>query len=203
MSDRLVHIYTEASPNPNSLKFVTNFDLLDGISLDFPSIKESKNCPIATGIFEQFDYIERVFISGNFITLTKSDKTDWFEIMPSVKEFIKNYLKEEKQLFTDDIKKEVVGADLREQRDNTADDLETINQIKVVLEEYVKPAVESDGGAIAFQSFENGKVTVLLQGSCSGCPSATVTLKNGVENLLKRMVPEVNEVVAEGVDLEG
>jgi Fe-S cluster biogenesis protein NfuA len=199
MSDRLVHIYTEASPNPNSLKFVTNFDLLDGISLDFPSIEETKNCPIAKEIFENFDYIDRVFISGNFITLSKGDKTDWFEVMPAVKAFIKSYIKEEKELFTADIKKEVVGADLREQRDNTADDLETINQIKVVLEEYVKPAVESDGGAIAFQSFENGKVTVLLQGSCSGCPSATVTLKSGVENLLKRMVPEVKEVVAEGV----
>jgi NFU1 iron-sulfur cluster scaffold homolog, mitochondrial len=200
MSDRLVNIYTEASPNPNSLKFVTNFDLLDGISLDFPSLEESKNCPIAQEIFKSFDYIERVFISGNFITLTKSGKTDWFEVMPYVKEFIKNYLKEEKTLFTDDIKKEVVGADLKEQRDNTADDLETINQIKVVLEEYVKPAVESDGGAIAFQSFNNGVVTVLLQGSCSGCPSATITLKSGVENLLKKMVPEVTEVVAEGVD---
>jgi len=174
MSDRLVHIYTEASPNPNSLKFVTNFDLLEGISLDFPSIEESQNCPIATEIFQNFDYIERVFISGNFITLTKSEKTDWFEVMPYVKEFLKNYLKEEKPLFTEDIKKEVVGADLREQRDN-ADDLEVIAKIKVVLDEYVKPAVESDGGAIAFQSYDEGKVTVLLQGSCSGCPSATVT----------------------------
>ena len=89
---------------------------------------------------------------------------------------------------------------MREQRDQ-ADNIDVINKIKVVLEEYVKPAVESDGGAIAFQDYEDGKVTVLLQGSCSGCPSATVTLKQGVENLLKKMVPEVNEVVAEGVEV--
>ena len=76
-----------------------------------------------------------------------------------------------------------------------------IDKIKVVLEEYVKPAVESDGGAISFRSFDDGKVTVLLQGSCSGCPSATVTLKNGVENLLKKMVPEVTEVVADGIEV--
>ncbi|MDB4835173.1 NifU family protein [Cyclobacteriaceae bacterium] len=200
MSDRIIHIYTEASPNPNSLKFVVNFDLIDGVSLDFPSIEETKNCPVAKDLFNEFDFIERVFISGNFITITKAERTDWFEVMPHVKEFIKNYIKEEKPLFDEDIKKQVVGEDLKEQR-NQSDNIEIINQIKVVLEEYVKPAVESDGGAIAFQDYSEGKVTVLLQGSCSGCPSATVTLKNGVESLLKRMVPEVTEVVAEGVEV--
>lgn len=200
MSERIIHIYTEASPNPNSLKFVLNFDLID-ISLDFPTIEDTKNCPLAKELFESFSFIERVFISNNFITITKSEATDWFEVMPNVKDFIKKYIQAEKEIFTEDIKKQVVGQDLKEQKINEekGNDSETIAQIKVVLDEYVKPAVESDGGAISFVSFDQGTVTVLLQGSCSGCPSATVTLKSGVENLLKKMVPAVTEVVAEGV----
>tara|TARA_B100000809_G_scaffold55257_1_gene51050 strand:+ start:522 stop:1127 length:606 start_codon:yes stop_codon:yes gene_type:complete len=200
MSDRIIHIYTEASPNPNSLKFVLNFDLID-ISLDFPRIEDTKNCPLAKELFEKFSFVERVFIANNFITITKDEDTDWFEIMPNVKGFLKKYIQDEKMIFTDDIKKEVVGQELKEKKVNEekGNDAATIDKIKVVLDEYVKPAVESDGGAISFLSFDNGKVTVLLQGSCSGCPSATVTLKSGVENLLKKMVPEVTEVVAEGV----
>jgi len=200
MSERIIHIYTEASPNPNSLKFVLNFDLID-ISLDFPTIEDTKNCPLAEGLFENFSFIERVFITNNFVTITKDEETDWFEVMPNVKGFIKEYIQEEKVIFTDDIKKQVVGQELKEKKVNEekGNDAEIINQIKVVLDEYVKPAVESDGGAISFLSFDEGTVTVLLQGSCSGCPSATVTLKSGVENLLKKMVPEVTEVVAEGV----
>lgn len=156
---------------------------------------------MAKELFESFSFIERVFISNNFITITKSEATDWFEVMPNVKDFIKKYIQAEKEIFTEDIKKQVVGQDLKEQKINEekGNDSETIAQIKVVLDEYVKPAVESDGGAISFVSFDQGTVTVLLQGSCSGCPSATVTLKSGVENLLKKMVPAVTEVVAEGV----
>jgi Fe-S cluster biogenesis protein NfuA len=200
MSDRIIHIYTEASPNPNSLKFVLNFDLID-ISLDFPTVKDTQNCPLAKELFEGFDFIQRVFIANNFITITKGEDSDWFEVMPNVKGFIKEYIQDEKIIFTEDIKKQVVGEELKEKKVNEekGNDSETIAQIKVVLEEYVKPAVESDGGAISFLSFDQGKVTVLLQGSCSGCPSATVTLKNGVESLLKKMVPAVTEVVAEGV----
>ena len=200
MSDRIIHIYTEASPNPNSLKFVLNFDLID-ISLDFPTIEDTKNCPLAKELFQNFTFIERVFIANNFITITKNEDTDWFEIMPNVKDFLKKYIQDEKLIFTEDIKKEVVGQELKEKKENEekGNDTETIDKIKVVLDEYVKPAVESDGGAISFLSFDDGTVTVLLQGSCSGCPSATVTLKNGVENLLKKMVPEVTEVVAEGI----
>lgn len=196
----MIHIYTEASPNPNSLKFVLNFDLID-ISLDFPTLEDTKNCPLAKELFENFSFIQRVFIANNFITLTKAEESDWFEVMPNVKDFIKKYIQDEKQIFTEDIKKQVVGADLKEQKVNEekGNDSETIAQIKVVLDEYVKPAVESDGGAISFVSFDDGKVTVLLQGSCSGCPSATVTLKNGVETLLKKMVPAVTEVVADGI----
>lgn len=203
MSDRLIHIYTEASPNPNSLKFVINIDLLSDISLDFPSLEESKNCPLATELFENFSFVQRVFIAGNFITITKDEPTDWFEVMPSIKEYIKKYIQEEKEIFSEDIKKQVAGADLKELKENEVkeNDQVVIDKIKVVLEEYVKPAVESDGGAISFRSFDEGKVTVLLQGSCSGCPSATVTLKNGVENLLKKMVPEVTEVVADGIEV--
>jgi NFU1 iron-sulfur cluster scaffold homolog, mitochondrial len=200
MSERIIHIYTEASPNPNSLKFVLNFDLID-ISLDFPTVEDTKNCPLAKELFERFQFIQRVFIANNFITITKDEAIDWFEVMPSVKDCIKKYILDERIIFSDDIKKQVVGQELKEKKVNEekGNNVETIDRIKVVLDEYVKPAVESDGGAISFLAFDEGKVTVLLQGSCSGCPSATVTLKSGVENLLKKMVPEVTEVVAEGV----
>jgi len=188
-SPKLVTIYTESNPNPNSLKFVANFMLVpEGLSRDYPSIEDATDAPLATELFKQFDYIARVFYMSNFVTVTKNEQTEWFEVKNEIQAFIKNYLEAGKPVLTEKIEKTL-------DEELTGDDTET--KIKGVLEEYIRPAVEMDGGAISFHSFEEGTVKVLLQGSCSGCPSSTITLKSGIENLLKRMVPEVQEVVAE------
>ena len=186
---RAVSVYTESNPNPNSLKFVANFMLMpEGISRDFPSIETASEAPLAKELFSNFDFITGVFYMNNFVTVTKKEAIDWFEVKGSVQHFIKEWLEADKKIITeeitDDIDKELTGND-------------TEAKIKGVLEEYIKPAVEMDGGAIKLSSYKEGVVTVTLQGSCSGCPSSTITLKNGIENLLKRMVPEVQEVVAE------
>ncbi len=193
MFEKVVTIYTESSPNPNSLKFVANFDLLENISKDFPSIEDTKNCPLAKEIFTEFPYINRVFIAANFVTLTKDDATDWFENIPIIKDFITAYLKDGKDVFLSGIEDEIK----KETKVSTNKNSTIENKIMSLLDDYVRPAVEADGGAITFHSYNEGIVTVMLQGSCSGCPSSTVTLKSGIENLLTRMMPdEVKEVVA-------
>ncbi|WP_428657181.1 NifU family protein [Runella sp.] len=192
-----VFVYTEASPNPNSMKFVLNFELVpQGLSFDYPDIEsaqvEGKASPLAGDLF-QFPFVQRVFLASNFVTLTKDDATDWGEVILDTKQFLKIYFEENHPVF----EQKTVDK-------NTAildTDSPTIRQIKTILDDYVRPAVESDGGAISFHSFEEGTgtVKVLLQGSCSGCPSSTLTLKAGIQNLLTQMVPDVKEVVAEGV----
>lgn len=192
-----VFVYTEASPNPNSMKFVLNFELVpQGLSFDYPDVEsaqaEGKASPLAGDLF-QFPFVQRVFLASNFVTLTKDDSTDWGDVILDTKQFLKIYFEENHPVF----EQKTVDK-------NTAildTDSPTIRQIKTILDDYVRPAVESDGGAISFHSFEEGTgtVKVLLQGSCSGCPSSTLTLKAGIQNLLTQMVPDVKEVVAEGV----
>nr|WP_323258505.1 NifU family protein [Arcicella sp. DC25W] len=196
MLKQQILIYTESTPNPNSMKFVLNFVLApEGLSFDYatPSdaVVEGKNSPLAVALFG-FDFVKRVFISSNFVTVTKDEDTKWEDELFGLKQFLKGFFEEKKEVFTKATiaANDVIGGE---------QDSETVVKIKAVLEQYVRPAVESDGGAINFHSFNEGTVKVLLQGSCSGCPSSTMTLKQGIENLLTRMVPEVKEVVAEGV----
>ncbi|ERM82483.1 thioredoxin [Rhodonellum psychrophilum GCM71 = DSM 17998] len=185
-----VHIYMEANPNPNSLKFVVNFMLADdGVSFDFPDQESTENSPLANELFN-FDAVERVFIASNFVTVTKNTEVDWIEIQDIVRGHIKNYLESGKPAVQINFEKDPLFDE---------NDSEVVKKIKGILDEYIRPAVEQDGGAIVFHSFHEGVVKVLLQGSCSGCPSSTVTLKAGIQNLLTRMLPEVKEVVAEGV----
>jgi Fe-S cluster biogenesis protein NfuA len=187
---RPVHIYLEANPNPNSLKFVVNFMLADeGISFDYPDQSSTENSPLAHELFN-FASVDRVFIASNFVTVTKKGDVDWIEIQDFIRDHIKKYLEAGK-----------VAVQAVFDRDPLFDenDSETVKKIKGILDEYIRPAVEQDGGAIVFHSFHDGIVKVLLQGSCSGCPSSTVTLKAGIQNLLTRMLPEVKEVQAEGV----
>lgn len=191
MEKRVINVYTESNPNPNSLKFCVEFMLMpDGQSVDFPDAESAKTSPLATDLF-MFSNVKRVFISANFITITKDDATNWNDITPILKAFIKGYLEEGKPLFYNNSTALASSA--------TDEDSELVVRIKTLLDEYVRPAVESDGGAITFHSFNEGKVKVHLQGSCSGCPSSTVTLKQGIENLLTRLVPEVKTVEAVGV----
>lgn len=198
MLQRQTMIYTELSPNPNSMKFVLNFELApEGLTFDYPSLpstaEESKASPLAGDLF-QFPFVRRIFIASNFITITKDDETEWEDIVYDIKKFMKIFFEQNNPVFAQKtIDKNTLIVD--------ANDSAVIAKIKSTLDQYVRPAVESDGGAINFASFDEitGQVKVYLQGSCSGCPSSTVTLKDGIERLLKTMVPEVKEVVAEGV----
>jgi len=184
-----IHIYLESNPNPGSLKFVLNFMLFpEGLSYDFPDVESTGPSPLARGLFG-FEYVERVFFMNNFITITKSESVGWENIQHELKAYIKEYLALDKPVFDET---------LLDQEEIT-NDPDIVVKIKGVLDEYVRPAVEQDGGAIVFQSFDEGVVTVALQGSCSGCPSSTITLKAGIENILTTMIPEVKRVEAESV----
>ncbi len=189
---KLVNIYTESNPNPNSLKFVANFLLVgEGESHDFPDRDSAGDAPLAAELFDNFSFIDRVFYMNNFVTVTKNETLEWDEARLLISNFIKLYLEEDKPVLSGEI--QTTPPESREA------DSEIVSQIKNVLDEYIKPAVEMDGGAITFESYNKGVVKVLLQGSCSGCPSSTITLKAGIESLLKRAIPEIETVVAEGV----
>lgn len=187
-----VMIYTESTPNPNTLKFVTNKALLLNDAVEFQNIDETNEAPLAKALFG-FEGVTNIFISNNFVTITKTEDLLWTEIMIPIKDFLKKYIDEGQTILTDKFVKSTKTA-TNEINENDSD-VEV--RIKGALDKYVKPAVEMDGGNISFVKFEDGKLILQLQGSCSGCPSSTVTLKQGIENLLKRFVPEVQEVVAE------
>lgn len=187
----VVSIYTEMTPNPETLKFVANKLLYPGKSIDFQNEKEAGPSLLARELFG-FPFIKGVFIASNFITLTKTADTDWNEIIPSLRDFLKEYLIEGKEIVNEDLVPKQEDSNIILENDS-----DVVKRIKELLENYVKPAVEMDGGAIAFKKFEDGLVTLILKGSCSGCPSSTITLKAGIEGMMKRMIPEVKEVIAE------
>jgi len=190
----VISIYTEMTPNPETMKFVANKLLYPGKSIDFADESTAKPSPLAQELFS-FPFIKSVFIASNFITLTKTSETeDWQDIVPTIRQFLKEYLEEGKPVVNEE---EVEAMKQPSGNTPTADDDDVVKRIKELLENYVKPAVEMDGGAIQFKSYENGVVNLTMQGSCSGCPSSTITLKAGIEGMMKRMIPEVKEVVAE------
>ncbi len=193
-----VMLYTEQTPNPESLKFVTNRMLYKGTA-DFREEDLAKEwSPMATALFEQ-PYVKGVYICNNFVTISKEFNYAWEDIMLKLKEFIKNYIEENKSIVKEGFAEamEKIEAEKGAGYQYTEEEAELVKRIKELIDTYVKPAVEMDGGNIEFKSFDKGVVAVVLQGSCSGCPSSTVTLKSGIEGMLKRMVPEVTEVVAE------
>ena len=184
----IINLYTESNPNPNSLKFVANYMLMpEGESRDFRTVDLTEQAPLAKSLFD-FPFVKGVFYMSNFITVTKDESVEWFEVKDDVQAAIKKYLMSGDPILLEDKSSHQIEG---------SDDLEA--KIRGILDEYIKPAVEMDGGAITFHSFDEGKLKVLLQGSCSGCPSSTVTLKAGIENLMRRMVPEVEEVLAEEI----
>lgn len=188
----VISIYTEMTPNPETMKFVANKLLYPGKSIDFPDIDSSNPSPMAVQLFS-FPFVKAVFIASNFVTITRTPDTDWEDIKPAIRQFLKDYLEEGKVVINEDQVLET------QKKDDIvlSQDGDVVNRIKELLENYVKPAVEMDGGAIQFKKFEDGVVTLMLQGSCSGCPSSMITLKAGIEQMMKRMIPEVEEVVAE------
>lgn len=188
---QLVSIYTEMTPNPETMKFVANKLIYPGKSIDYSSEESAFTSPLAQELFG-FPFVKGVFIASNFITLTKNPETDWNEVIPDVRNFLKEYLESGKEILHEEqIKK------TKEDNAIHSDDDDVVKKIKELLENYVRPAVETDGGAITFKSYHNGIVTLILKGSCSGCPSSMITLKSGIEGMMKRMIPEVTEVVAE------
>ena len=180
----IITVYSEKTPNPESMKFVANKMILPNDSIDFRNKENLEQCPMAKELFD-YDFVKGVFIMNNFVSVTKKADYEWFDIIPQLKKFVQEYLEAEKPIV-------VVKQELSEEEES-----EVVTKIKQLLEDHVKPAVEMDGGAIDFKSFDAGVVTVVMKGSCSGCPSSTLTLKAGIENLLKRMVPEVEAVEAE------
>jgi len=193
-----VMLYTEQTPNPESLKFVTNRMLYRGTA-DFREATLAEEwSPLATALFN-LPYVKGVYISSNFVTVTKEFNYEWADIMLKLKDFIKNFIEEGGEILKEGFAEAIAKIEAEKGSDivYSEDDAELVHKIKDLINTYVKPAVEMDGGNIEFKSFHQGTVTVILQGSCSGCPSSTVTLKSGIEGMLTRMVPEVKEVVSE------
>ncbi|MEL0645254.1 NifU family protein [Olleya sp. Ti.3.14] len=191
-----VTVYTESTPNPSVLKFVSNKKLVTS-SYEFTSIETAKPSPMATALFH-FPFVKSVFFDENYVSITKYDIAEWNDISFELREFIKNYIEDAKEIVSPNAP-EVVEKSVEkvEAHFETLDD--TSKQIVNILEEYIKPAVASDGGNIQFESYDETTKTVkvILQGACSGCPSSTFTLKNGIENMLKEMLAgKVESVVA-------
>lgn len=196
-----VTMYAEMTPNPATMKFVANKHLLiNGENLVFESIEDAKGySPLAEALFN-FPFVKSVFMTGNFVTVTKTDNVDWDFIVMELREFIREWIFNGKEILimmppTKEASQNIKTETTVERKTFTPSEYD--EQIVDLLNEYVRPAVENDGGAIDYIGFESGVVTVELKGSCAGCPSSTQTLKGGIEGLLKQNMPEiVTEVVA-------
>ena len=192
-----VTVYSELTPNPETMKFVANKSLLGpGDSVEFNSKADAKGySPLAEELFN-LPFVKGVFIASNFVAVTKTDNLSWDFITMELREFIRNWIADGKEILV------AMPSKVSEKKENTSsvkkyEVSEYDDAIRELLDEYVKPAVESDGGAIEFRGYKDGVVTVVLRGACSGCPSSTATLKGGIEQLLKQHLPEVKEVIAE------
>jgi Fe-S cluster biogenesis protein NfuA len=187
-----VSVYAESTPNPAVMKFVANKPLVTQ-TVEFKNIDEANNAPMAQQLFH-FPFVKEVFIDANYVSITKYEVAEWDNIVMEVREFIRKYI-EEGKLILKEIPQQQETTD-----ESTAENFsKTESQIISILDEYIKPAVASDGGNIQFDSYNeiDKTVQVILQGACSGCPSSTFTLKNGIENMLKEMMPgKIKSVVA-------
>ncbi|MGI9530803.1 NifU family protein [Lutimonas sp.] len=187
-TEQLVEVYAESTPNPNVQKFVTN-KLLSNQHIELSSIEDAHEVPLAYELFG-FPFVKEVFISDNYVSIQKTTDLDWFEVNNSLRDFLKEYLQSDRRIVAEGYKPSVKEA----QQNNvkfTATDDDISKEIIAVLEEYIKPAVAGDGGNIQFLSYvpDTKEVNVLLQGACNGCPSSTITLKNGIEATLKQLLP--------------
>lgn len=197
-----VTIYAEMTPNPATMKFVANMALINyGVTVEYTSEEECQDAPLAQRLFS-FPFVKSVFIASNFVTITKEDFIEWDDVVLEVREYLTNYLMAGNPVFDKPpVQTQHQSCNEEEKfiRVTQTPQNEAEEKIVNILEEYVRPAVEGDGGAIHFKSYADGILTVKLSGSCSGCPSATQTLKGGIQNLFERMMPEVKDVVAEEV----
>jgi Fe-S cluster biogenesis protein NfuA len=185
-------IYTEQTPNPDALKFVTSKILFEGMA-DFSDRELAQTwSPLAAELYN-FPYVKSLLINKNFVSIDKESEYSWRQIMYEIKDFIKEYLVDEKEIVKDGYKEMLEKEWQRKRESGEIDDV--TEKIIEIIDNHIKPAVEQDGGGIEFISYENGIVTVRLYGACTSCSSATVTLKAGVEHTLQSMIPEVKEVV--------
>ena len=192
-----VMLYTEQTPNPEALKYVTNRMLYRGIADFREKDLAAQWSPMANSLME-LPYVKMVYFNNNYVTITKEMNYEWEDIMLKLKEFVKQYVEKEGVVvldgFSEYMEQQAAASNATQfSGENGA----IAKKIKELIDTYVKPAVESDGGNIEFKAYDAGKVYVIMQGSCSGCPSSTITLKSGIEGMLKRMVPEVEEVIQE------
>jgi Fe-S cluster biogenesis protein NfuA len=193
---QVITVYAESTPNPGAMKFVANVPLIQGTSVEFSSRAKAVLSPLASELFN-FPFVTNVFIASNYVTITKAGGVEWNDVILETREFIKSFLVSGKKVLAERVESNDPVLHGEEHGKTEARLSETEVKIIEVLNEYIKPAVEQDGGAIVFKSFNEGIVTVIMKGACSGCPSSTMTLKAGIEGLLKRMVPGVTQVVAE------
>ena len=181
-----VTVYAESTPNPSVMKFVANKMLVDTI-YEFKSIEETTNAPLANSLFN-FPFVNEIFIDTNYISINKNEGVEWEEVVMEIREFIRAYIEDGKGVINANQAQASGFAASTTPVENLD---ETSQEIIKIIEEYIKPAVASDGGNILFDAYkpEDKSVHVVLQGACSGCPSSTITLKNGIENMLKEMLP--------------
>lgn len=190
-------LYTEQTPNPEALKYVTNRMIYRGIADFKDKDLAAAWSPMANSLME-LPYVKSVYFNNNYVTVTKEFNYEWGDIMLKLKEFVKSYVENDGEVIKEGFAEYAASLEAANSASQFAgEDGEIARKIKDLIDTYVKPAVEGDGGNIEFKAFDKGVVYVQMQGSCSGCPSSTVTLKSGIEGMLKRMVPEVTEVVQE------
>lgn len=186
--------YAEETPNPETMKFVSGKLLYPGKSADFQSVESAAASPLAKQLFA-FPFVKSVFIASNFITITKTFEFEsWADLIPDIRQFLKEYIATGGMIIDDE--------ELSRRKEESSNvvlsgDGDVVKRIKELLENYIKPAVEMDGGAIRFISYQEGTLNLDMQGACSGCPSSMVTLKAGIERIMKKNIPEVREVISE------
>lgn len=190
-----VSVYAEMTPNPAVLKFVANRRLIDQDSIEFKNIEDAKPSPLAVQLFH-YPFVKEIFMSGNYIAITKYDIIEWEDVTMEVREMVRDFIASGKTVLNaisesaqagDENTAPIQVAHPEERDPKEWEEIE--KKIASLLDEYVKPAVEQDGGNIKFLNYEEGTVKVLLQGACSGCPSSTMTLKQGIQNMLQNMLP--------------
>ncbi len=180
-------IQTESTPNPATLKFLPGQTVLEAGTADFPSAAASDASPLAARIFA-VNGVTGVFFGTDFVTVTKADGSDWDHLKPAILGAIMEHFQSGQPVMTSD------AAPASGHAEHTGENAEVVGQIKELLDSRVRPAVAQDGGDITFHGFDRGVVYLHMQGACAGCPSSTLTLKMGIENLLRHYIPEVTEV---------